>query len=220
MTHPVYRHKAWRQVRPVILERDGYRCRIRGPRCNGTATEVDHIVPFEAGGAPYDPDNLRAACKTCNSGRASTTKATEGWRRSPTRITLVVGPPAAGKSTHVDQHRAPGDTTIDFDRIAESLGSDTSHGHDAGTVAAAQAARNGVLTRLRRGDLPGVAHVWLVSSNPKAEQMFPHHDVVVVDPGRDEVHRRAVHAGRPALWSTLIDQWYAARQVASSSRQW
>lgn len=65
----VYDHPAWRTVRPAVLARDGHLCQIRGPHCVGVANEVDHIVPLEVGGAPYDPRNLRAACKPCNSGR-------------------------------------------------------------------------------------------------------------------------------------------------------
>jgi len=63
----IYRTRAWRALRPVILARDSYRCQIRGRRCLGAATEVDHITPLIAGGAPYDHTNLRAACKPCNS---------------------------------------------------------------------------------------------------------------------------------------------------------
>ena len=59
----------WQAIRPSILERDGHVCRIAGPRCKTAATEVDHIVPLSEGGARLDPDNLRAACKTCNAGR-------------------------------------------------------------------------------------------------------------------------------------------------------
>ena len=60
---------AWRAVRRAVLERDGYVCQVRGPRCRVRATEGDHIVALEHGGAWYDLDNVRAACKTCNSGR-------------------------------------------------------------------------------------------------------------------------------------------------------
>lgn len=68
-TRAVY-NAQWRRVRLVILERDGRMCQIRGPRCQVDANEVDHIVPWRAGGALYDPDNLRAACGNCNKRRA------------------------------------------------------------------------------------------------------------------------------------------------------
>lgn len=60
---------AWRQLRLVILERDGFRCRIGAEGCTVKATEVDHIVALEDGGARLDPDNLRASCARCNRGR-------------------------------------------------------------------------------------------------------------------------------------------------------
>ncbi len=69
MARRVYDSPAWRTVRLAVLERDGHRCQIGGPRCTQHATEVDHIVAIDDGGAPYDPQNLRAACKRCNSAR-------------------------------------------------------------------------------------------------------------------------------------------------------
>ncbi len=59
----------WRRLRLVVLERDGWKCRIRAPGCTTTATEVDHIIPHSAGGPPYDPANLRASCAYCNRSR-------------------------------------------------------------------------------------------------------------------------------------------------------
>ncbi len=56
-------------MRLVVLERDGHRCQIRLGVCTGKATAVDHIVPLSQGGDAYALDNLRSACKQCNSGR-------------------------------------------------------------------------------------------------------------------------------------------------------
>jgi 5-methylcytosine-specific restriction endonuclease McrA len=58
----------WQRLRQAILERDGYRCQMAGPRCKGVATTADHIKPRSEGGAMWDPANLRAACRPCNSG--------------------------------------------------------------------------------------------------------------------------------------------------------
>src|SRR5262245_4604791 len=55
------------RLRPIVLQRANYRCEIRDPaKCIGIATESDHIVPLELGGLD-SLDNLRAACKPCNS---------------------------------------------------------------------------------------------------------------------------------------------------------
>jgi 5-methylcytosine-specific restriction protein A len=66
-TRVIY-NRRWRKIRRQVLDRDRWKCQIRGPRCRGTATTVDHIVPWRDGGAIYDPRNLRAACRECNFG--------------------------------------------------------------------------------------------------------------------------------------------------------
>ena len=57
--------QAWRRTREIVLQRDGYECQMRGPRCTGRATQVDHIIPKVHGG-DESLDNLRAACQQCN----------------------------------------------------------------------------------------------------------------------------------------------------------
>ena len=69
---------AWRRIRQAALERDGFICQIRGPRCTVKATEGDHIVPLRHGGAWFDLDNVRASCKPCNAGRMMR-EAAAGW---------------------------------------------------------------------------------------------------------------------------------------------
>lgn len=59
----------WKRVRLIVLERDGYICQIRGPRCTRRATAVDHIIPLVMGGDAFDTMNLRASCLRCNCGR-------------------------------------------------------------------------------------------------------------------------------------------------------
>jgi len=65
----------WRRLRLVILERDGWRCRIGLPKCTGRAVEVDHIVARVDGGDPWAASNLRASCEYCNRSRGGTAGA-------------------------------------------------------------------------------------------------------------------------------------------------
>lgn len=222
--HPVYRGP-WPTVRKAILERDNYQCQIRSPKCTGTANVVDHIIPVLKGGAWYDPANLRAACAKCNNQRVDRQQDTR-WQTTPTHITLIVGPPGAGKTTYVNTHAKPGDLIVDYDQIADALGGsikhDTHRNDDLHQVT--MAARNAILRQLRQGKT-NVARAWIISANPKAESMFPFHQVKVVDPGRDESKRRAVAAGRPDKWVRLIDEWYRQREGSDgtaqvSSRKW
>lgn len=73
-------------VRKAVLLRDEYTCQWcrATPRRNGQVLEVDHIVPWSAGGADH-PVNLRVLCQPCNQERSN--RVTElDWRAPP--ITL------------------------------------------------------------------------------------------------------------------------------------
>lgn len=52
----------WQQRRISVLERDGHRCQLRYPGCQGRATDVDHIQH----GDNHNLDNLQAACNPCH----------------------------------------------------------------------------------------------------------------------------------------------------------
>ena len=222
--HPAYRGP-WATVRKTILARDNHQCQIRAPKCTGTATQVDHIIPVTKGGQWWDPDNLRASCAHCNNQRIDR-KQDDRWQTTNTHITLIVGPPGAGKTTYVKTHAKPGDLIVDYDKIADALGGDmkleTHRNEELHQVT--MAARNAILRQLRQGKAK-VARAWIISANPMAESMFPFHQVKVVDPGREETKRRAVEAGRPDRWVRLIDDWYAQREgkgsgQRTSSRKW
>lgn len=206
----------WQRLRLEILERDGHRCQIRGPKCKKTATQVDHIVPVADGGPMFDPSNCRAACSWCNTWRAQRQKSRDGWKRAATHIVLVMGPPAAGKTTYVKQHAGPGDVVIDYDAIAQALGP------GGGRHELVMQLRGKLLTQLRRGELQA-GRAWVLSCDPAADRRFPYHDVVVLDPGKEEVLRRCA-AERPAHLLRVVEDWYRKRATKSvelaSMREW
>lgn len=70
----------WKQIRRRILDRDEHRCQIRAHGCLQWATEVDHILPVALGGAWWDDENLRAACRPCNLGRNIKARTTSSRR--------------------------------------------------------------------------------------------------------------------------------------------
>ena len=63
-----YTTSAWQKTCKAILQRDGYACTIRGPRCTGHATTVHHIPSSQRPDLFFASDDLAAACKACNSG--------------------------------------------------------------------------------------------------------------------------------------------------------
>jgi hypothetical protein len=203
----------WQRIRKQILERDSHLCQIQGPTCTQHATQVDHITPVAAGGAWYDPHNLRAACANCNNKRSHHQK-NEQWRTAQCYITLVYGPPGSGKTTYVTQHRRPGDLVIDYDQIAKALGGEMHHSYDT-MHDAVNAARNAVLRTLRQGKV-NTQRAWIISANPHATQMFPYHQAIRIDPGIDVVLERLRQRNTPHLSSVAID-WYTAINTPSPS---
>jgi 5-methylcytosine-specific restriction endonuclease McrA len=60
---------AWRRMRLLILDRDGWTCRVCGVnlRTPGIGATVDHVISLaERPDLRLDPFNLRAACRRCN----------------------------------------------------------------------------------------------------------------------------------------------------------
>lgn len=54
------------ELRGVLMERDGWRCRYCGETVAATTATLDHVIPRSLGG-PNTAENLATACLTCNS---------------------------------------------------------------------------------------------------------------------------------------------------------
>lgn len=83
--HPVVRtappegRRLSESTRLLVLRRDCYRCVF----CNGGGLlEVDHIIPWSAGGSD-DLDNLRTLCQSCNQDRSNFHVPADICRRLP-----------------------------------------------------------------------------------------------------------------------------------------
>lgn len=57
-------------LRIAVLRRDQFRCRWCGAGTKQDLLQVDHIVPWSAGGSDH-PVNLRALCLACNQDRSN-----------------------------------------------------------------------------------------------------------------------------------------------------
>ena len=134
-------------------------------------------------------------------------------------LTVVTGPPCAGKSTYVDQHRTLDDLVIDLDRIAVALGADADHIDWAKGGAHRILARDvraylvrTLIADMKRDGTAGTP-VWLVDTAPKGWQRQEYRRVgaaiVDLDPGREVCHERAKAAGRSVTTHGEIERWYA-----------
>lgn len=65
-----------KRTRYEVLKRDNHTCRYCGGAAPDVVLTVDHVVPTALGGSDA-PDNLVAACRDCNYGKASTSPSAE-----------------------------------------------------------------------------------------------------------------------------------------------
>ena len=59
-----------RWLRRLVLRRDGWRCLWCGISFTESRLQVDHVIPWSAGGSDRT-DNLRALCEPCNRERSN-----------------------------------------------------------------------------------------------------------------------------------------------------
>jgi len=68
---------AWRKLRLLVLQRDGWRCRCDECKKTGrvrNASEVDHVIPKAEGGTDH-PSNLRAINSECHKAKSQAESA-------------------------------------------------------------------------------------------------------------------------------------------------
>jgi predicted kinase len=141
---------------------------------------------------------------------------------------VVLGPPAAGKSTWVQEHAKCGDIVIDYDILAQALtasGADA-HRHEKIVQSVAHQARSSAIATALR--YIGQVDVYVIHSAPRAEAMAKYHRhharFVTIDPGRDVVLARC-KTMRSAWAIGVAERWYAERNkivttAQSASRSW
>jgi HK97 family phage prohead protease len=121
----------------------------------------------------------------------------------------VTGPPAAGKTTYVAEHRKDGDIVVDYDALAVALGQTAPHSLTGGAAELAKPARDAAIDTV----LAGIeSDSWIIQTwlNPdrKAQYETAGAEIVTVDPGKDTVLEQATADERPDGTEAEIDRWY------------
>ncbi|MEV0357119.1 AAA family ATPase [Nocardia sp. NPDC050697] len=122
-------------------------------------------------------------------------------------LTVVTGPPAAGKTTYVKANAQPGDIVIDLDALAVALGSPDSHNHPRAIAAVAQAARTAAI----QAAATTRTATWVIHTAPDPTQLDTYRaqgaQVVTIDPG-EAVVRERIAGHRSPDTQQAADRWY------------
>lgn len=139
--------------------------------------------------------------------------------RPACRVILLVGPPAAGKTTYAKRHMAEGDILIDFDEIATVMGFDRRTNRTA--VAAILGERNRRLFQLSEANAQICAWVTMLAPHKAVREWWRDRlgaDVLLIAPSMSELidrieadpSRRDVEAEHIDLWL----RWYSDATMA------
>lgn len=128
-------------------------------------------------------------------------------------LTVVTGPPCAGKSTYVQSHAKTDDVVIDLDVIAYAL--TCGRGDHDYPLHVRHVALNARAAAIRAA-LPMSAglDVWVIHTKPERLDWVAYKQhgarIVRLDPGIHEVLRRCEQE-RPASVVPLIHEWYSLK---------
>ena len=131
------------------------------------------------------------------------------------RVTLVCGPPCAGKTTYVADRAMPGDTVLDIDVLARLNGSDRDHGHEGRYYRAAQTEYEALCAVVKTSD----ATAWVIRGAPEPEARQKLADacgatrIIVLLPPRGVLYDRALERDAKVTCSAVdtmraITKWF------------
>lgn len=171
-----YKLAAWKRRRTAQLA-DEPLCRTcRADGVVKAATIADHVIPHRGDWELFIGGGLQSLCKPHHDStkraeeNAQYSKARPEWLKpSAIPLTIVTGPPAAGKNTYVNEHTAPGDLVIDLDLIAGELSGHQGHDWDRRWLGPALNKRNHILGSLASDHVATVA-AWFIVAAPTPDE--------------------------------------------------
>ena len=180
-----YDHR-WQKARAVHLAGEPLCRRCLAQGLTTAATVVDHIRPHRGDMALFwDQGNWQSLCKPCHDiktaiedggfgGEPRVSWHPEWIEPSAVPLTIVCGPPGAGKSSWVearaDESRGGrGDVVVDLDRVAREVTGHDGHDWPRARLTDVGRERNARLAALSRMDPGGGRRAWYVVSEPEAK---------------------------------------------------
>lgn len=133
-------------------------------------------------------------------------------------ITVVTGPPCAGKTTYVAEHMKPGDVRLDWDLIQKAIGGDDAPRLTDGTLhQMVFAVRRTIIHNVTQGiwlKKTDDADAWMIHSTISRELLAEYEqagaEFTLLDPGEETCLQRADRDGDQAeATRQAIRNWYA-----------
>lgn len=125
---------------------------------------------------------------------------------------VILGPPCSGKSTYVRDHSEPGDVLVDYDAIAQALGSKEPYDAPKPIKSAAFAARSAVIAHV----IDTGAEAWVIHASPTVAQMERYRaigaEIVEMDTDMETCLERAEADGRPDWTAGVIRDWFGRNE--------
>ena len=200
----------------MVLSRQPYCVECLRHGITVRATDVDHIVPRRDGGRDV-AENLQSLCHSCHSKKTGHEKKRTSFAVSKIPVTIVGGPPGAGKTTYVNQHKLNGDLVLDVDAlyVALSGGLDWYDKPDA-LLPFVLAARDGAIRRLAMDS--SVRHAWIITSESDLRKLLTLKQQLgaslhMLEVDRLECMRRISKDERRGpnayeLWYHIVKKWF------------
>lgn len=160
-------------------------CMMRGRITFGSIS--DHIIPLKlAWHLRLDPVNIQTLCHPCHNRKRTVEQRLYENKGLCQPVTIVAGPPGAGKTTYVKENKKRGDVVIDFDYLLSALTFLPVHDKPEHLIGLAHAVTQDAVARLV---LLGAERPrsWLIGTLPTRQErqriagMFDNVRVVVLD---------------------------------------
>jgi len=211
--------RAFRLANPLCrhCEREG--------RLTPTAV-TDHIVPHKGDRELFwDQSNWQPLCKSCHDSKTARedgpARAMPEWMPMPTcKVTLVCGPPGAGKTTFVGERAKHEDTIIDLDDILAELSGLPRYQASIEWLSRGLRERNRRLANLSRAAADH--HAWVIITGPKDKRgwwirkLAPHEVVVLSVPEHVCMARITADDRRRSIQARHLDvvrSWWAQERA-------